>query len=92
MNYAKNSLTLKDNFIGTIKLTQKLSSLFLKEINPLFITGFQSENPIVLRISKDDFYIPLNPFKIEKLKISHGMIDMGKIFATKGYAYLLTER
>lgn len=81
---AEDILTLNEPLTGTFRLNHSLSQTLLAQINPLFITGIEAENPIVFRIGSKNFSCPLRSFSIGNLKIGQGMIDLGKIRCKNG--------
>ncbi|MBN2479547.1 MAG: hypothetical protein JXA94_04905 [Parachlamydiales bacterium] len=78
LNLEKDQITLQDSAIGTFHITG-INPNLLKQIT---YAQTQSNNPIVVRVSKNDFSIPINPFKIEKIKVQNAFIDFGKILVS----------
>jgi len=71
--YEKDKITLKEN--ATIIID-------LPGINPTFIENInyvKSIEPIIIRISKKDFLIPISPFKLEKLNIQNAQVNLNKM-------------
>lgn len=82
-NLDKSGFGLKEPLFASLKLTPALSSILLKDANPLFLTSLSSESPITLRIEKDDFHCPV-PFKKEQLQIGKATLDLGKVRCKNG--------
>jgi hypothetical protein len=79
----ERQFTLTAPLIATIQLTPQLSSLLLKDANPLFLTGIQAKNPITLQIEPKDFSFPL-PFNLSKLKVGMATLDLGQVICQNG--------
>ncbi|MBI3900615.1 MAG: hypothetical protein HY324_00530, partial [Chlamydiia bacterium] len=80
----QHALYLRDYVDAQISLTQAVNETFLKDINPLFITGAYSEHPIRVFIDPDGFVLPLNPYSIERVSIGKAIIDIGKLRLRNG--------
>lgn len=80
--FKEHPLTIKDPLTIKMPLTPELSAYMLKDINPLFITSFQSNQPVVLTVSEKNFSFPL-PFSIEKLK-AEGTLELGQVKCQNG--------
>ncbi len=72
-------LTLKEPLHAQLLLTHKISSLFLKEINPLSITSIESLHPVTLQIDPEGFSLPLFA-DWRKLSVPSAHIELGQIF------------
>lgn len=81
---AKQYLYLNEPILAIFQLTPFISQYFIKDVNPLFITGVEGLNPITLKISPQGFSFPLDPFSINNLFIENATLDMGKIRCTNG--------
>jgi len=79
----EDAFTITSPLLTTLRLTPQLSTLLLKDANPLFLTGIEAQNPITLRIEPKDFSFPL-PFSIEKLKVGKATLDLGKVRCQNG--------
>lgn len=79
----EHSITLDKPLVASLRLTPEMSSLLLKDANPLFLTGIAAENPITLRIEPKDFSFPL-PYSLEKLKVGQATLDLGKVKCQNG--------
>jgi hypothetical protein len=75
----KGILTLLKPFEWQIQFTPALSQAFLNQNIPLFGSAIGAENPIKIFIDPKDFALPLIPFNLDKINISQGMIDLGKV-------------
>lgn len=78
----EHAITLREPLTATLRLTPALSTLLLKDANPLFLTGVASKNPVTLQIEPKDFLFPL-PFSLERL-IAAGVLDMGQVQCQNG--------
>lgn len=83
-NYQKNDFTLNSDLKASITLTETLSNYLLKDLNPLLINRIQGLNPIKITLFSEGFYLPINPFSLEKLTIKNAVIDIGKTKTTNG--------
>jgi len=81
-NLSENGITLLEPINAAMQLTPSLSEVLMSEMNPLFLTGVESRNPIQLHIDSQDFFYPI-PFSIEKLQ-GRGTLDMGQVVCTNG--------
>ncbi len=73
------ALMLEDTVYAQLKVTPEISHLVLKEVNPLSLSYFYSENPITIEIPAQGFYLPLYPFNIGKSAIPAATLELGKI-------------
>ncbi len=80
---SEHSVTLSEPLVASIRLTPELSSLLLKDANPLFLTGVEAKNPVTLRIEPNDFYCPL-PFSLEKLNVGQATLNLGQVRCQNG--------
>jgi hypothetical protein len=76
---SSGALLLEEPIYAQMKITKKMSTLFLKEVNPLGLTYFYSENPVTIEIPDKGFYLPLNPFNLSLLTIPQARIELGKV-------------
>ena len=80
-----NLFTLTEPLLGTIRLTPLLAQKILQGINPMFVTGISSDNPIQFRFETRKFRLFLEKsFKWHNLQVGAAMIDVGKIRCTNG--------
>ncbi len=79
----KEAIFLREPLIASIRLTPALSTLLLKDANPLFLTGIEAQNPVILRIEPEDFSFPI-PYSLEKLEIGRATLDLGKVRCQNG--------
>lgn len=82
-NFFHDHITLNTPLSASIILTEELSSYLMKEINPFLITSIKAKNPLHLKISEEDFYLPL-PLNFNKLNVKNAMLDLGQIKAKNG--------
>lgn len=78
-NLANGAVLLKNTAHAQMKITPDLSRLVLKEVNPLNLSYFYSQDPITLEIPAAGFYLPLHPFDLSKVTIPKAKIELGKI-------------
>lgn len=84
-NLKEDLFTLSEPLRGSIRLTPLLAQRILQGVNPLFVTGISSENPIQFRFETRGFRLFLaRPFRWSSIQIGGGMIDMGKIRCSNG--------
>jgi len=87
-----NSSNTRFSFVGEMKegifslseaahaqvlMTEELSQMLLKEVNPLSISSLSSSNPLTLKIEPEGFSLPLNAWR--KLSFSRARIELGQI-------------
>lgn len=73
------------NFVDAeITLTPDVSETFLKDINPLLITGAFSDHPLKVYIDPQDFILPIHPFSFRDMRIGKAIFDLGKIHVHNG--------
>lgn len=80
---SERAITLLQPLDATLRLTPELSEAILSDVNPLFLTGLSSKNPIYLHLSASDASFPINPFSLEHLRLS-GALDMGQVQIKNG--------
>lgn len=79
-----NHLMLTERVEAELTLTPQVNEVLLKDLNPFFPTEAFSNHPIRLFIEKEDFYVPLHPYRFEGITIGKGVLDLGKIEVRKG--------
>ncbi len=79
-----HALFLRDYVDAEITLTEAVNEVFLKDINPLLLTGAYSDHPIKLYIYPQGFSIPLRPYSLQNVEIGHAVVDIGKIRVRNG--------
>ncbi len=72
-------LRLEKDLYAQMNVTQEMSRVFLKDVNPLSITYFYAQAPVTLEIPAKGFYLPLRPFDLGKLAMPLTTIELGKI-------------
>ena len=83
MQRNQNQILLKSPVTATLHISPDLSKLVLKNISPIYVSGFSSSEPFIIRVSDDAFSWPI-PFKKRDLHVHTAMLDMGKIQAKIG--------
>ncbi|HSX12056.1 MAG TPA: hypothetical protein VLF61_01035 [Rhabdochlamydiaceae bacterium] len=78
-SFENGILTLNQPLHAQILLTHKISSLFLKEVNPLSITSIESLHPVTLQIDSEGFSLPFTS-EWQTLSIPNAHIELGQIF------------
>jgi len=76
--YEKNKITLLDNANITLNLAG-INPVFIKNINYL---KSQKNHPIILKVDKDGFSLPINPFILKKLKVRQASLDLNRMFVS----------
>lgn len=79
-----NALYLRDYVDAEISLTDAINETFLKDINPLLITGAYSNHPLKLYIDPKGFVLPIKHYSLEKVQIGKAILDLGKIQVRNG--------
>jgi hypothetical protein len=82
-NFNSDSFSLNQPLLVFFRLTTELSEVLLKNVNPLFLTGIQSKDPVSLRVSNRNFSCP-RPISLQRLKIEEGILDMGQVRIQNG--------
>jgi hypothetical protein len=72
----QQAIRLRDPLTASIRITPALTSLLLKDANPLFLSSLEAENPITLQLDPRDSLIPI-PFTLDKLALQ-GTLAIGK--------------
>lgn len=78
-NFVNGAILLKNTLHAQLKVTPDLSRLVLKEVNPLNLSYFYSQDPITLEIPAAGFYLPLHPFDASKIVIPKAKIELGRV-------------
>jgi hypothetical protein len=78
-NFDNRVLSLKEPLHAQMLMTHKISSLFLKEVNPLSITSIESIHPVTLQIDHVGFSLPFSA-DWSKLQVPSAHIELGEIF------------
>lgn len=78
------TVTLRDNVQAEITLTPLISETFLKDINPLIITGAVSNHPVRIFLDANGFSLPLKNFSLSRINIERAVIDLGLIRVRNG--------
>ncbi len=81
------ALVLREPFTASFYLTQGLSESLLRDMNPLFLTGVESKDPIALTISNRGFSLPIHPFSLHEAQIGQATIDMGQVQCRIGKSF-----
>lgn len=79
-----NVIGLRETVTAELTLTPEVSDNFLRDINPLIITGAWSNHPVKLTIEPRGFAIPINPFSLSQVTIERAVIDLGAIQIRNG--------
>jgi hypothetical protein len=74
--YEKDKITLQDTATIIFNLPG-INPNFIKNINYI-----KSIDPIIVRISKEDFSFPIFPFKLEKLNIKYATLDLNRMIVS----------
>lgn len=72
-------LLLNQPFFAQLTMTEGISRLFLKGVNPLSISAVRSEGPMTLNVEKEGFALPLLPWNVEQINVPRMRIEVGKI-------------
>ena len=76
--YEKNEITLLNSAFGTFHINTVEPDL----VNGIDFIKSYPNSPVVLKISSGGFFLPLSPFKLQKLKINHAFIDFGRLIVS----------
>ncbi len=74
-------LTLNDKFYLQLNLTKQLSQMLFHSTMENSIDSLRSEGPVSLEIGSEGFSCPLVPYQLEKLQVSTGRLELGKILS-----------
>ncbi len=77
-------ITLQQNVEAELTLTDAVNETFLKDINPLLITGAWSDHPLKIFVGAEGFFIPLYPMSMHGVQVKSAMVDLGKIRVRNG--------
>lgn len=84
MELQKGTLLLRETVETELTLTREVSDVFLRDINPLFITGAWSDHPVKLYIDAQGFMVPLHPFNLAEVRVETMVIDLNRIAVRNG--------
>lgn len=84
MQLEPHAIYLRNFVDAEITLTPAVNETFLKDINPLLLTGAFSDHPLKVYIDPMDFVIPIHPFSFSGMNIGKAIIDLGKIHVHNG--------
>lgn len=79
----RENLFLTSDLDAQITVTQEISEMYIKDINPLFVAGIYSQHPIALHISSEGFVLPLS-LDLQGISIHQGILNIGQIFVANG--------
>lgn len=74
--FTNTQIKLNKPFETNFILTEELFRYIFKDKKTLF-SGMQSLRPIRIKISDNNFYMPIEPFNLKALHISHATVDLG---------------
>lgn len=84
----EQSILLEDDLVATLHINEEINKAFFKEFNPLISGNAYSQHPVLLQVSKENFYLPLSPYSFEEFRIQSASLDFGKIsIANTGTMY-----
>lgn len=72
-------LTLSEPIYAQVTMSPELSTLLLKEVNPLSMTEISSKHPFTLEIDPKGFSLPISPFKLEEMNVPNARIELGQV-------------
>jgi hypothetical protein len=78
-NVNQGVLTLSEPIHAQITMTPQLSTLLLREVNPLAIKTLSAKNPFTMQIDSKGFSFPLYPFLLSKVNIPNATLEFGQI-------------
>lgn len=84
----QGTVTLRDHVQAEITLTPLISETFLRDINPLIITGAVSNHPLRLFLDANGFSLPLKNFSLARINIEKAVIDLGLLRVRNGGSLL----
>lgn len=79
-----HAIYLRDYVNAEITLTEEVNQTFIKDINPLLITGAYSDHPIKVYLDPQGFVMPIRPYSLQGVQIGKAVIDIGKIRIRNG--------
>ncbi|AFS27028.1 hypothetical protein B711_0630 [Chlamydia psittaci CP3] len=84
----EQSILLEDDLVATLHINEEINRAFFKEFNPLISGNAYSQHPVLLQVSKENFYLPIAPYSFEEFRIQAASLDFGKIsIANTGTMY-----
>ncbi|EPP35553.1 putative transmembrane protein [Chlamydia ibidis] len=88
----EKAILLNDNLTATLQINEEINKAFLQEFNPLISGSAYSQYPVLLHVSKENFYLPIRPYSFEEFRIQSAFLDFGKIsIANSGTMYDLFQ-
>ncbi|WP_375793442.1 hypothetical protein O1W69_04925 [Chlamydia sp. 12-01] len=84
----EKAILLEDDLIATLHINEEINKAFFQEFNPLISGNAYSQHPVLLQVSKENFYLPISPYSFEGFHIQAASLDFGKIsIANTGTMY-----
>lgn len=79
----QDHLSLIDDLKASVTLNENQMKYWLKKIYPVFISSNVNDILVNIRLSKNNFNLPIAPFDIQKLHIESAALDVGKLTLRK---------
>ncbi|QVE49084.1 hypothetical protein SBV42_04870 [Chlamydia crocodili] len=84
----EKAILLEDDLVATLHINEEINKAFFQEFNPLISGNAYSQHPVLLQVSKENFYLPISPYSFEEFRIQSASLDFGKIsIANTGTMY-----
>lgn len=84
----EKAILLEDDLVATLHINEEINKAFFQEFNPLISGNAYSQHPVLLQVSKENFYLPISPYSFEEFHIQAASLDFGKIsIANTGTMY-----
>jgi hypothetical protein len=76
----QETLFLTEPLTASITVNKEVSTYFLDDILPLLNSALRGDKPITLTVDPQDFYVPLNPYSLERIHLPKATLDLGKLY------------
>lgn len=84
----EKAILLEDDMEASLHINEEINQAFFQEFNPLISGSAYSQHPVLLRVNKQNFYLPISPYSFEEFHIQSAILDFGKIsIANTGTMY-----
>ncbi|AHK63223.1 Putative transmembrane protein [Chlamydia avium 10DC88] len=88
----EKAILLEEDLQATLQINEEINRAFFQEFNPLISGSAYSKHPVLLRVNKENFYLPISPYSFEEFHIQSATLDFGKIsIANTGTMYDLFQ-
>jgi len=77
-------LKLAKEMAADLEVTPALGKIALAKVNPLLAKAVSADKPITLRVKKENFHIPIDPFAVKDILVDQARAEFGTITLENG--------